>query len=384
MGSVGYAHFPALLTTAVVLCWGGILWPLIQHPSSPREWVEIVAVGAYLPAFAVLSPALRAPRSGSGAVGAVGVALAGLLATLTSDHESLSPVTLCVTAATIGFALPRLQVWIVLSVQILALIYGAYAEFVDVQWAIVFSAMMIFAAMVVEVSVREFYGRAQLLATSAELESANHALELAQRRLADETRDAERLRIARDLHDTVGHHLTALSLRLEILSHLTDGDAARHVDESRRMVRATLTEVRAAVSRLREPEVDLVTSLQRLAATAGLPSAVVSVDPAVRDCGRLAGEAAYRTVQESLTNVARHAQATRVEVHVGCPAGELVVVVSDNGIGVDGVVPGNGLTGMQERVAEVGGTLRWGPGPLGGCTIEARIPCRPHGETAAD
>ncbi len=367
-----------MLTGAVLLCWAGLLLPLFSGPASTHDGrdVELVALVVFIIGFLGLRPALRDPRSGRGVVGAIVMTLAGLVATVFSSHDSISPVALCVSAAAVGFALPRRAVWVVLALQTITLIYGVFAGFMDPQWSITFSAMMFFAAMVVEVTVREFYGRLRLAETSDALEEANRSLAEAQRRLADEARNAERLRISRDLHDSVGHRLTALSLKLELAAHLAEGQGpvADQVVESRELVRATLAEVRSVVSRLRAPQVDLRTRLQGLVESSGLAQVSVDVDSAsnVGDSGPT--QVVYRVVQEALTNVVRHSQASQVQVRVTREEHAVVVSIADDGIGAPDLTPGNGLTGMRERVTHVGGVLTVAPGRLGGLEIVARIP----------
>lgn len=381
IGSVGYRRFPALLTVALVLCWAGMLFPILVGGrlfSEARATIEAGALAAYLISFFAFRPALRAPRSGAGMVGAVAMTLAGMLATAASNHESVSPVTLCVTAATAGFALSRHAVWVILALEIILLIIGALLDTVTTQWTIVLSAMIIFAAMVVEVSVREFYGRVKVAIASQALEEANRSLAEAQLRLAEDTRNAERLRISRDLHDAVGHRLTALSLRLEVASHLAEGPVVEHVRSSRELVATTLRDVRSVVSRLRDPSADLVNGLRELAATTGIPDARVQVDPTVPGCLGDRSLEVYRVVQEALTNVVRHANATQLLVDLVHDEHEHVVVtVSDNGVGVGAAEPGNGMSGMRERVDQLSGQLSVGSGRDGGTLVRAVIPCEP-------
>ncbi len=378
--AVGYRHFDRVLSAAVLLCWTGIVVPPLLTGTAigpqPLVWIALVAFAV---GFLLMRPALRAPRAGPGRHGVVVMTVSGIAASIPSTRESLAPVLLVVTCATAGFALSRYASWVVLALNIATLLGCMIAGIIQVQWAVVFSAMAVFAGMVVEVTVREFYGRQRLAQTSRELELANATLEQAQLQLAEQTRTAERLRISRDLHDTVGHRLTALSLKLELAAQLADGadgadsDVAQRVHECRALVGSTLTDVRDAVNRLRDTR-GFAERVEALAALPGLGSVTITVDPQVEQCPDQVREAAYRVVQESVTNVARHAQATMVQIVAVLDEGELLVRVRDDGVGFAEHRAGNGMRGMRERVESLGGVVRWEQHPNGGVSVAARIP----------
>ena len=188
--------------------------------------------------------------------------------------------------------------------------------------------------------------------------------ESARRALA--AQEAERVRIARELHDEVGQALTAVLWMVE-------GDA-------REAVRDALEDVRGIARRLR-PE-----ALDDLGLTAALAALTVSVQQAsgVRVERALDGDAAarlsadaelviYRVAQEALTNVVRHADARRAQVTLRS-AGDLVVLeVSDDGRGLAGAGEGTGLRGMRERALLVGARLTLGPGEAGGTVVRLAV-----------
>lgn len=190
-----------------------------------------------------------------------------------------------------------------------------------------------------------------------EIMSANRALRDAHVEIARLASETERNRIARDLHDLLGHSLTAITVKAGLARRLahSDGEAsAREIGEVEELSRQALADVRAAVSSYRE--VTLAGELARgkellraLGVTAELPTATDIIDTTHDE---LLGWA----VREGLTNVARHAHATRCTVTV-TPS---VVEISDNGVG-GAVSCGNGLTGLRERVAAVGGSVEAGP-----------------------
>ncbi|WP_242504132.1 sensor histidine kinase [Promicromonospora panici] len=212
---------------------------------------------------------------------------------------------------------------------------------------------------------------------------------------AEQRLQAERLRIARDLHDVVGHNLSVIALHSGVAAEAVgrDDDAARgalaHVREA---TSGTLHELRSTVRVLRDPA---RASAQRDAAPDAAPTGLAGVE-ALAASARAAGlaveveldvpagtldgaidAAAYRVVQESLTNVLRHAAATRVTVSAAVADDRLALRVADDGRGAGpGLVPGSGISGMRERVALLGGTLTMGDAPGGGFRVAANLPLR--------
>lgn len=212
-------------------------------------------------------------------------------------------------------------------------------------------------------------------------------------RAAEQRLQAERLRIARDLHDVVGHNLSVIALHSGVAAEAVgrDDDAARgalaHVREA---TSGTLHELRSTVRVLRGPVGSApgappdaaptgLAGVDALAASARAAGLAVDVEADVPD-GTLDGAidaAAYRIVQESLTNVLRHAGARRVTVSARVDGGRLALRVDDDGRGAgSGVVPGSGIAGMRERAVLLGGTLTTGATPDGGFRVAADLPLR--------
>ena len=194
--------------------------------------------------------------------------------------------------------------------------------------------------------------------------------------LAESSRIAERMRIARELHDLVGHHLTALSLELEVTRHLVDARASGHVETAQQTARKLLADVRTVVSELRQDdEVDLSAALRELAA--GIPGLTVHLDLPRRftlDDPRRA-EVVLRCVQEIITNVVRHARALNLWLRFELLAdGELLLEARDDGRGSSQIHAGNGLNGMRERLAEFGGRLKFSTAADSGFSINAWLP----------
>jgi two-component system, NarL family, sensor histidine kinase UhpB len=203
-------------------------------------------------------------------------------------------------------------------------------------------------------------------------ESGRHALE---------AQEAERLRIARGLHDEVGQVLTGVLLQLDSLG--TGGDRDAQVAETKQAVRQALEEVRRIARELRPEmleQLGLTSALteltRRFADQSGLEVRRSFADdlPRLSDDSELA---VYRVAQESLTNVARHAQASRVALVLEPGPGSVVLRISDDGKGIreDADVNGHGgLRGMRERALLVGGALAVKPGRDGGTEVRLEVP----------
>ncbi|MFC4049506.1 sensor histidine kinase [Actinomadura syzygii] len=207
----------------------------------------------------------------------------------------------------------------------------------------------------------------------------------AERRAAGE----ERLRIARELHDVVGHHLSLINVQAGTALHRYHRDPAQGetaLAAIKESSRDALRDLRATLGVLRQadeeaptapaPGLDRIDDLVGAARAAGL-TVRARLDGAA-DPPTEVGLAAYRIVQESLTNVSRHARAAQVVVSVADGPGGLLVEVADDGRGATAVPagPGSGVDGMRERARALGGELTAGPGPDGGFVVRARLPYR--------
>jgi two-component system sensor histidine kinase UhpB len=203
--------------------------------------------------------------------------------------------------------------------------------------------------------------------------------------------EAERVGIARDLHDEVGQLLTGVLLQLDAIAGATP-TARVDVDEAKDAVRRALDEVRRISSALRPEMLDhlgLVSALTELATGFARHSRIPVERRFDQELPRLAPEtelAVYRIAQESLTNVARHAAATRVVVTVEAGPGSVVLRVADDGRGFDGQADEHGgLRSMRERAVLVGGALAIREGPEGGVEVRLEVPAvapAPAGESA--
>lgn len=224
-----------------------------------------------------------------------------------------------------------------------------------------------FAAVAVYLARREAEAMQDLARTNAELR-ATRAL------LAETSRVNERTRIARELHDVLGHDLTALRLQLEVATHVGEGKAPAHVAKAQEVSERLLANVRDVVTAMRAtPPPDLGAALRALAD--GIPALRVHLDLpepfALDDPAR--AHCVLRCVQEIVTNALRHARAQNLWISVACGEdGAISVDARDDGCGAAVVRSGGGLSGMRSRLEEMGGFLRVASAPS--FAVSARLP----------
>jgi signal transduction histidine kinase len=198
----------------------------------------------------------------------------------------------------------------------------------------------------------------------------------------------ERMRIAREVHDAVGHSLVAITLQtragLRRLSRSPEraGDALREIEA---LAARALEETRTAVATIRSDADG--SPLRRQPTVADLPLLVrsmrapdldvdLTLDPATNDLPTSLQSAAYRIVQESLSNVAKHARPAHTAVRLGHEGAIFLVEITDDGAPAAGGEEGSGLQGMRERAEQYGGNLEAGPAPGGGWRVRATFPVR--------
>jgi signal transduction histidine kinase len=283
---------------------------------------------------------------------------------------------LVIVAAELPYFLSQRWTWTWIVLQTVALIVaigglGSRFDLETATFALAAIGFQVFAAACSMLALSQGRARTSLARTNAELTATRELL-------AAGSRSSERLRISRDLHDTLGHHLTALSLQLDVAARLSDGKAAEHIRQAHAITRLLLSDVRDVVGTLRETSrLNLADSIRAL--TVQPVSARVHLDlpdPFVFDDTQRA-EAILRAVQEVLTNTARHSLASNLWIRLEQTGEGLALHVRDDGRGADRVVRGNGLRGMQERFAQYGGRVEIRTAAGEGFELHAFMPAQP-------
>ena len=206
----------------------------------------------------------------------------------------------------------------------------------------------------------------------------NRELRSAQAILANNARNAERVRVSRELHDTWGHELTALGLQLEIASHVADAERAKHhVMQAKGLARTLLGKVRNVVATLHEDERrGLEDALETLAQSVPRPAIHVTFDPGVQVNPEQA-HVLMRCAQEAVTNTIRHSCGSNLWLRVTSDGeGVRLVARNDGGARPRSPTSGSGLLGMRERLESLGGQLAVRAGGDLGFTVDAWLPSR--------
>ena len=350
---------------ACYLAFGGVFWLLTHRLGSAR--------------FSVLKAVLLA------------VLVADAVAIGWFSQNGLCALLLVVVAVLLPWLLPLrvALVWAVLQNYALVPVFASRPDF-TIGMAILqssvylgLSALTFFTSMIAK----------QQAEARDEQRRLNSELRATRTLLAESSRIAERLRIARELHDLVGHHLTALSLNLEVASHLvalpapeqatpTDArattraqDAQEHVRKAQSVAKLLLSDVREVVSQMREDDsIDLTLALQTL--VEGVPQLTIELNLPprfyVEDPRR--AQVLLRCSQEIITNTVRHSGARKLWLSFEHSAGEIIIHARDDGRGSDHIKAGNGLSGMRERLALFGGRLAITTSRDRGFALDAWLP----------
>lgn len=331
-----------------------------------------VAYAAYLLIFLIDAELLLPAAPWSSRVNLAVQTVAGVTVWLVAPELDWTAVLFVVTGVSAAFTVSLRGVVGVVAVQAVATAVGSAMAgkntFAVVFTTVLYACFQVFAALVVRMALRESRAKAELAAANAELGAATALL-------ASSSRAAERLRIARDLHDVLGHQLTALALELEIASHRVDGPAAEHVARARALAKDLLADVREVVSELRDAPQGLEPALRRM--VSGLPGLAVDLEVSeTRLLDETRSMAVVRFVQEVVTNTLRHASASRLTVRVVSDDDGLRLEARDDGVGAARWQAGHGLTGMRERFAQLGGEVELDPGPGRGFAVAVRVPAR--------
>jgi two-component system sensor histidine kinase DesK len=324
------------------------------HPVAVR--VAVVAAVAIYVAFYVVVALWRPWPSRAGRVAGISVMFAcGITVAALLGPDDLMYMTYAISAALMQ--LPPFVGLVLGTGTTLALLIGTTIEEGAPDWN---------AASILVVLTVALFGTRQVILSNMELRAARD--EIATLAVAE-----ERARMARDLHDVLGHSLTTITVKAGLARRLLEsaGDGERAIAELRdveNLSRTALSEVRSTVSGYRKASLpaELVGARAALAAAeiaADLPHAVDNVPADLQE------PFAY-VVREGVTNVIRHSDARRCEVRLG----ESWIEVRDDGTPAGPGGSGHGLAGLSERLAKVGGTLAAGPDPAGGFVVRASVP----------
>ncbi|WP_313321009.1 histidine kinase [Stenotrophomonas sp.] len=365
---LGYLSHTRVLRLAGLFTWAIVALPLIYTQYALQDEVALVRPGeglwlglVYFAFGACYFWLTRGLSSGGHAHWYDRLLLLVLtvcaLAVSFLNGSGLGSILMMVAAGVIPWLLPvRLGVaWLLVSQLTVLPVYSmlGFSLFEALMQSLLYGGFSLFIFVTSLVARQQTQAREEQRRLNAELRATRLLL-------AESARVNERTRISRELHDLLGHHLTALSLNLEVAGHITEGQAQEHVRQAHTLAKLLLTDVREAVSQLRESgAIDLAAALRPLAER--VPSLQIHLDIAeplnVEDPER--AHVMLRCTQEIITNAVRHAGARNLWIKVVKDDGQIVIDAHDDGIGGDddAIMPGNGLRGMRERLDQLGGRL---------------------------
>jgi signal transduction histidine kinase len=382
-GMVSRMNHTRLLRYAGLFTWGMVGFPLLllslqaveggDGVVGPLSWQGWIAWGVFGGCYAWLTRNLGARQITPLDYLALLVLTASAIAISYFNESGLGSILLTVVAYLLPWMLP-LAVgvsWMVLGQLAIIPVFVGGLNF-PLPEAVMLS--LLYAGFSGFIFVTSLVARQQAQARE-EQRRLNSELRATRALLAESVRVNERTRISRELHDLLGHHLTALSLNLEVANHLVEGKAQEHVSQAHTLAKLLLSDVREAVSQLRDDDaIDLSEALHTL--IEGVPSLDIHLDLpdhfAVADPAR--AQVVLRCAQEIITNAVRHAGAQTLWLAMTREKRGIAIRARDDGRGTDQVHVGNGLRGMRERLAEFGGKLEIETGQGRGFSLDAWLP----------
>ena len=228
-------------------------------------------------------------------------------------------------------------------------------------------AFQLFAFITASVAKSESNARSELARTNAELRATRELL-------AESSRLSERSRISDELHDVIGHNLTALNIHLEVARHLADGKALEHVQKSQALAKILLKDVRDVVSAAGDDQIDVRRAVALLVEGLPYPTIHLSLTGDLRVEDSIRAHTLLRCIQEIVTNTLRHSSAQNLWLEIYQADGGVEVRAKDDSCGAESVEPGNGISAMRRRLEKIGGRLRIDSALGNGFEVNAWMP----------
>jgi signal transduction histidine kinase len=377
-----------LLRYAGLFTWALIGMPLLLLSLMPADqtglgeeavttahigWQAWVAYAAFGISYGWLTRGLGTRRIGAYDYVLLLVLTGSAVAISYYSASGLGSILLMVTACVLPWllSLPVGIAWLILSQF---LVVPVYVRWVELSWLEALMQSLLYAGFSGFVFVTSLVACQQAQARE-EQRRLNAELRATRALLAESARVNERTRISRELHDLLGHHLTALSLNLEVAGHLVEGKAQEHVNQAHTLAKLLLSDVREVVSQLRDDDaIDMAATLLPLADhVAGLVIDMEMPQPFLLEDPERA-HVLLRCTQEIITNAVRHAQAGKLQLRYLQDGRMVRLQARDDGRGADAPTAGNGLRGMRERLAAYGGRVDIETSPGRGFVLAIHLP----------
>ncbi len=285
------------------------------------------------------------------------------------DKYRITAILLVLVATQLPAILPRkkaLLVMLAISIAHFVVVFngGFFSSFLHV---LIFFMLQIFGFSTIEIMLREERAKEELSAINQELLATRFMLK-------SSSQKQERLRISRDLHDVIGHQLTALSLNLEVAKHKVPEEFKPLLDDNLQLAKTLLADVRHVVKEMRDEEqFDLSVNLNNLVSQ--LPDCQLIIQSPLNINSLRLKQQLMFCLQEGISNALRHGKATKLILANKEVEGSLVIELIDNGVSFKTSKPfdfGSGLKGMEERLTDFNGTVQLISSSIG-CTLALRV-----------
>ena len=396
---LGRLSHTRLLRYAGLFTWALVGVPLLYTAAFPPEtvdgsqppsmaWPGWVAYATFGALYLWLTRAMDGRRIRRADHVLLLVFIGAALAMSYFSLSGLGSILLMVAACVLPWILPvgLGMVLLVASQFAVAPIFVIGQQF---EWPEAILQSMLYAGFCAFIFVTSLVARQQAQARDDQ-RRLNAELRATRALLAESARVNERTRISRELHDLLGHHLTALSLNLEVAGHLAQGKVQEHVGQAHTLAKLLLSDVREAVSQLRAGgAIDMAATLSPLAENVpGLEICIEMPDPFLLDDAERA-HVLLRCTQEIITNAVRHAQARTLQLDYTVETDAIRLRAQDDGQGSESGMfgdgwpgdgragkdrLGNGLRGLRERLASYGGQVDFRTAPGAGFALDIRLP----------
>ncbi len=332
-------------------------------------WVWLLCYVGYLAAMVAVPTADRGPRRVNPAVFAALAVVCGAATVLLAGNHGVTPILLVFAAALAAqFLSVRVAVGIV-AVNTAVVATAVFSH--GLGWPDVLLTTALYAVLQVLYLFTAWTERREQVANE-NLAVAHAELRSATALLAESSQAQERLRIARELHDLLGHKLSALALNLETANHRVRGEASADVERSRLLAKELLADVRSTVGDLRSRPPELRTALDTIVRDLPRPRGHLTVADDVEVDERCI-TVLIRCVQEIVTNAIRHSGAENLWIDVRTrDGGGVELHARDDGRGTAALRLGHGLTGLRERAEELGGEVSFDG--RGGFAVRLELP----------
>ncbi|MDA8216501.1 MAG: sensor histidine kinase [Dehalococcoidales bacterium] len=370
----------------VVVVIAAYFTTFLQHiPFAVYEVAGLIVLGSVYLAIGIYGFAYGERRGSAAAAAYFGVQIGLAAAIMLLSHASAAVWLLTLPLVAQSVVLPSGGWAFVVGAATVAIVvvpigYLAGLE-VAFQALVGYLAGVVFVVVFMQLVVAEQNARAKVERLLAELDDANRKLREYSVQVEELAMARERNRLARDIHDGLGHYLTAVNMQLEAARAVMEIDPPRAlaaIDKAQTLTKEGLADVRRSVAALRASPTEGRTLSEALGAlveecrAAGV-AAELAVTGEPRPLPPPVELTLYRTAQEGLTNVRKHARATRATLTVDYRDGAVRLVVEDDGVGAEKADGGFGLLGLRERVHLLGGSVQVRTVPGRGFTLEVEV-----------